>query len=285
MQYAIEAKGLCKSYKDFLLKDVDILLPDGGIMGLIGDNGAGKTTVIKLLLGLIKKQGGDVRLLGKNAETELLEAKSMIGVVFDENRWPEQLCPGQVGRVLKNIYGNWSDEKYIELLTRFSLDPKAQIKTFSRGMKMKLSLACALSVSPRLLLLDEPTGGLDPVVRNEMLDILQDFITEESHSVLLSSHITGDLERICDYITFLHKGRVMLSGEKDELLEKFFVIKAKREQLESIKDSVVRLMPHRFGCEALVTGGERIKNAVSQSIIEKATLEDIMLFYIKGEKL
>lgn len=285
MQHAIEAKGLCKNYKNFSLKDVELLLPQGSIMGLIGDNGAGKTTTIKLLLGLVRKDGGSVKLLGKDAETELVEAKNMIGVVFDECCWPEQLCPKEVGAVLKNIYPNWQKEKYDEYIERFSLNKSAQIKGFSRGMKMKLSLAAALCVSPRLLLLDEPTGGLDPVVRNEVLDILQEFISDEENSVLLSSHITGDLEKICDYITFLHKGKVLLNDEKDKLLDKFFVVKSEREQLAAVKDNVIRLIPHQFGCDALITDDEGIKKALPQSVIEKATLEDIMLFYIKGEKI
>ena len=285
MEYAIKAEGLVKNYDTFCLNNVDIALPGGSIMGLIGDNGAGKTTLIKLLLNLIKRDAGSVSLLGLDPIADEREVKAQLGVVFDECCWSELLCPAEIEKVLKRLYPTWDTGLFYSYLDRFSLPAKKKLKTFSRGMRMKLSVAAALGSSPKLLLLDEPTGGLDPIVRNEILDIFMEFIQDDTHSILMSSHITGDLEKVCDYICFLHRGEVLLSDQKDELLERYGILRCDAQQLAELpQEFIVRVMPHQFGCNALVQNAPRLRRQNPGLTVDYATLEDIMLFYVKGEK-
>lgn len=284
MEYAIKAEGLVKNYGAFCLNNVDIALPGGSIMGLIGDNGAGKTTLIKLLLNLIKRDAGRVSLLGLDPIADERAVKAQLGVVFDECCWSELLCPAEIERVLRKLYPTWGTDLFYSYLERFSLPAKKKIKTFSRGMRMKLSVAAALGSSPKLLLLDEPTGGLDPIIRNEILDIFMEFIQDDEHSILMSSHITGDLEKVCDYICFLHQGEVLLCDQKDDLLERYGILRCNVQQLEKISpEFVVRIMPHQFGCNALVQNSARLRRQHPEMTVDCATLEDIMLFYVKGE--
>lgn len=285
MEYAIKAEGLVKKYDTFCLNNVDIALPGGSIMGLIGDNGAGKTTLIKLLLNLIKRDAGSVSLLGLDPAADERAVKAQLGVVFDDCCWSELLCPADIEKVLKRLYPTWDTGLFYSYLDRFSLPAKKKIKTFSRGMRMKLSVAAALGSSPRLLLLDEPTGGLDPIVRNEILDIFMEFIQDDMHSILMSSHITGDLEKVCDYICFLHQGEVLLCDQKDELLERYGILRCDAQQLaEILPEFIVRVMPYQFGCNALVQNASRLRRQNPGLTVDYATLEDIMLFYVKGEK-
>ncbi len=285
MEYAIKAEGLVKNYGGFCLNNVDIALPGGSIMGLIGDNGAGKTTLIKLLLNLIRRDAGEVSLLGLDPVFDERTVKAQLGVVFDDCRWSELLCPAEIERVLRQLYPNWNTDLFYSYLDRFALPAKARLKTFSRGMRMKLSIAAALGSSPRLLLLDEPTGGLDPIVRNEILDILMAFIQDEAHAILISSHITGDLEKICDYICFLHQGEVLLCDQKDALLERYGLLRCSAQQLAGIpQEFVVRRLSHQFGCNVLVQDAARLRRQRPELTVDYATLEDIMLFYVKGER-
>lgn len=285
MEYAIKAEGLVKNYEGFCLNNVDVALPGGSIMGLIGDNGAGKTTLIKLLLNLIQRDAGEISLLGMDPVADERTVKSQIGVVFDDCCWSELLCPAEIEKVLRRLYPTWSTDLFYSYLDRFALPAKAKLKTFSRGMRMKLSIAAALGSSPRLLLLDEPTGGLDPIVRNEILDILMAFIQDDAHSILMSSHITGDLEKVCDYICFLHQGEVLLCDQKDALLERYGLLRCGAQQLSEIpQDFVVRKLPHQFGCNVLVQDAIKLRRQHPALTVDYATLEDIMLFYVKGER-
>lgn len=276
---AIEVRGLTKRYKGFALDSVSFTLPSGCIMGLIGENGAGKSTTIRLLLGLARRTGGEVRVLGADPETAEPELREEIGVVMDECPFPESFTCREVGKILAAAYRHFEAEKFAGMCADFGLDGKRRIKDYSRGMKMKLSIAAALSHGARLLLLDEPTSGLDPVARDELLDILLDFIQDESRSVLISSHILSDLEKACDYITFIHKGRSVFSEEKDALLEKYVIAKGSEREIAALDAAhVVGVRRSQFGCEALVERG-----AEGSLLTERAGIEDIMLYYVKGD--
>ena len=276
---AIEVRALTKRYDGFTLGPVSFSLPTGCIMGLIGENGAGKSTTIRLLLALAKRSGGEVRVLGEDPETAEPEFREELGAVMDECPFPDSFTCRDVGRVLAAGYRSFEPERFDKMCSGFGLGPRQRIKDYSRGMKMKLSIAAALSHGARLLLLDEPTSGLDPVARDELLDILLGFIQDEGHSVLISSHILSDLEKACDYITFLHGGRVIFSEEKDALLEKYVIAKGSEREIDALdRDAVVGVRRGAFGCEALVErrAGEHLTH-------ERASIEDIMLYYIKGD--
>lgn len=278
---AIEIKELSKSYKDFTLRDINLALPEGSIMGLVGENGAGKSTTIKLIMNALARDSGTVSVLGvDNRGARFREVKEDIGVVLDEAYFPEVLTAKNVGVIMKNTYRNWSEQTYNDYLQKLALPDDKQFKDFSRGMKMKLAIAVALSHSPRLLLLDEATGGLDPMVRDEMLDVFNDFTRDETHSILISSHIVSDLEKICDYIAFLHKGELLLCEEKDALLEEYALVNLTREDFEAIPPEAVKGVKHgEYGIRALV-----LKEAISPAIAtEHTTLEDIILFLAKGD--
>lgn len=278
---AIEIKNLSKSYPGFDLRDINLALPTGSIMGLVGENGAGKSTTLKLIMNAISRDSGSVDVFGVNNQSnEFNAAKEDIGVVLDEAYFPEVLTPKNVGIVMKNTYRNWDDACYQSFLEKFRLPESKAFKDFSRGMKMKLAIAVAMSHNPKLLILDEATSGLDPIVRDEILDIFNDFTRDETHSVLLSSHIISDLEKICDYIAFIHNGRLLFCEEKDLLLEKYAVVKMSKVDFEGIPEEAVKgRKASKYGVEALV-----LKSAVSGVFnTEYTTLEDIILFLAKGD--
>lgn len=250
---ALEIRGLTKDYGAFCLRNLNLTLPSGCILGLIGENGAGKSTTIKLILDMIRKDEGTIAILGQDNQKNLRDLKQDIGVVLDEVGIPECLTPLQVGKIMAGTFTRWEDGLYREYLRRFSLPEKKPFKELSKGMKMKLGLAVALSHHPRLLILDEATAGLDPVVREEILDILTDFTREESHSVLISSHIVSDLEKICDHIAILHQGQLLLCEEKDRLLETYGLLSCTREQLENLEPgTVLGKKESPYGVQALV---------------------------------
>lgn len=250
---ALEIRGLTKDYGAFCLRNLNLTLPSGCILGLIGENGAGKSTTIKLILDIIRKDEGTVTILGQDNQKNLRDLKQDIGVVLDEVGIPECLTPLQVGKIMAGTFTRWEDGLYREYLRRFSLPEKKPFKELSKGMKMKLGLAVALSHHPKLLILDEATAGLDPVVREEILDILTDFTRDESHSVLISSHIVSDLEKICDYIAILHQGQLLLCEEKDRLLETYGLLSCTREQLENLEPgTVLGKKESPYGVQALV---------------------------------
>lgn len=279
---AIEIKGLQKRYQGFSLNDVSFCLPSGCIMGLVGENGAGKSTIIRLIMDAAKRDGGTVTVLGEdNTKREFSDLKNDIGVVLDEAYFPEVLGAREINKILKATYKNWDEKQFFELLQRFSLPLKKQVKDYSRGMKMKLAIAAALCHAPRLLILDEATSGLDPIVRDEILDILNDFTRDEGHSILMSSHILSDLEKSCDYIAFVHRGRLLFCEEKDRLLEEYGTVRLSKERFEDIPpEAVLGKRVSEYGVEALVE-----KNKISDAfVVEHTGLEDIILFMVKGEK-
>ncbi len=278
--FAIEADGLAKHYKNFTLQDIRFRLPTGCIMGVIGENGAGKTTTMKLLLNAVQRDGGCVRVLGKDtASSDFHAVKEKIGVVMDTVGFPELMNAKEVRRILKNTYDEWDDDAFWGYLERFSLPDNKRFRSFSRGMKTKFGLACALSHHPSLLLLDEVTSGLDPVAREDVLSIFTDFTRDESHSILISSHMVGDLERICDYITFFHKGQILLCEEKDRLLEEYGLLRCAREELSSLDPEAVRGRRETgYGVTALV-----LRAKLPQDLpVSPVSLEELFVYTVKN---
>ena len=279
---AIEIRSLCKHYKGFSLDDLNLDLPYGCVLGLVGENGAGKSTTIRLIMDTLERDGGTVSVLGTdNRSKEFLDLKEDIGVVLDETFVPEVINARQMGKIMAGTYKNWDQAVYDGWIRRFDLPPDKKFKDYSRGMTMKLGIAAALSHHPRLLLLDEATGGLDPMVREELLEVFADFAAQDGHAVLLSSHIVSDLERICDYIAFLHKGRLVLCEEKDLLLDKYGILKCSKEQLANIPEEAIHgRRVGTYGVEALVEREFMPRDAV----VDRANLEDIILYMVKGEQ-
>lgn len=278
MENCIEIKGINKKYAQFELNNVSFTVPSGTVMGFIGENGAGKSTTIKAVLGLMKPDSGEITVLGEDSQNLSKELKEKIGVVFDGLTFPNTLNAIQLDKVMAGIYRNWSSETFFKYLTRFELPTKKKFRTFSRGMEMRLSIAAALSHDPQLLVLDEPTSGLDPVMRSDILDIFLEFMQDESHSILLSSHITSDLDRIADYITFIHKGKVIFTEERNEMRDKYRIIKCGEEQLSLIdKEDIIGMRKNRFNCEVLTTAAEKYPDLTA----DIPTIDDIMVFYVK----
>ena len=278
---AIEIRGLTKHYKGFSLENLNLDLPAGCVLGLVGENGAGKSTTIRLTMDALERDGGTVTVLGvDNKSREFHAIKEDIGVVLDETFVPEILSAKQLGRIMAGSFKNWEQDTYEGWLKRLDLPEDKRFKDYSRGMTMKLGIAAALSHGAKLLLLDEATGGLDPMVREELLEVFADFTAQDGHAVLLSSHIVSDLERICDYIAFLHKGRLVLCEEKDVLLEKYGILKCSKEQLQNIPAGAVHgVRIGNYGAEALVEREAMPRGAV----IDRPTLEDIILYMSKEE--
>ena len=275
---AIEIKDLCKTYPGFSLDHVNLTLPCGRIMGLVGENGAGKSTTIRLILDMIARDSGTITLLGKDNRENIRLLKEDIGVVLDEVGIPACLNPKQVGKIMANTFRNWEQAVYDSLLEKLAVPPEKPFKDFSRGMKMKLGIAIALSHRPKLLILDEATSGLDPVVRDEVLDLFSEFTREESHAVLISSHIVSDLEKICDYIAFLHKGRLLLCEEKDALKEKYGILRCSREQLSALPpEAVIGRKETAYGVEA-IAARDAVPAGLSLSPID---IEELFIFMVK----
>ena len=280
---AIELSHVTKHFPGFTLQDLSLTVPSGTICGLVGENGAGKSTTIRLLMGALRPDSDTCTVLGADsAAPEFLSLKEDIGVVLDEAYFPESLNALQVGGVMAKTYRRWDGKQYQNYLTRFGLPEKKPFKDFSRGMKMKLAIAVALSHSPRLLVLDEATAGLDPIVRDEVLEIFNEFTREEDHSILISSHILSDLEKLCDYIAFLHQGRLLFCDEKDRLLEEYGIFVGTADQVNSLQDGAV------VARENSSFGGVRclVKRALVPAgwALERPTVEDIVLFLVKGAK-
>ena len=283
MNDALIISGLTKTYKDFMLNGVSFSVPCGSIVGLIGENGAGKSTTINAVLGLIQKEAGSICVLGKEQLDN--EIKEQIGVVFDGNNYPEIFSARKLNRVMKDIYHSWEEHTFLNLLKKFFLPADKPIKQFSKGMKMKLAIAVALSHNSKLLILDEATSGLDPVIRDDILDILLDFAQDETHSILISSHITTDLEKIADYIVFIHEGQVVFSKPKDELIEQYGIIKcgaAQFEALDKLDIIVYRKMDYEW--QVLVADRAAMKKKYPKTLIDSVSIDEIMLLYVKGER-
>ncbi len=276
--------GLTKRYPDFLLSEVSFCVPYGTIVGLIGENGAGKSTTIKAILNLIKRDAGSIELLGKKEQEIDFDTRNRIGVVFDTHNFPDSISPNSLGKLLESVYPLWDKNRYLSLLNKLSLPADKAIKKLSKGMKMKLAIAAALSHHSELLILDEATSGLDPIVRDDLLDMLLEFVQDEKHSVLVSSHITSDLEKIADYIVFLHEGRVVFSKTKDELRYRYGIMKCGTAQFESMdKADIVAYRKQDFEWQVLVADRNIAQRKYPNAVIDPATLDDIMLLFVKGE--
>ena len=278
----IEVSHLNKDFGTFSLKDVSFSLPRGSIMGFIGENGAGKTTTIRCILNLISRDGGEIRLFGRDNIRDEKDVKEDIGVVLDESYFHDNLTTKDISRIMGSIYKNWDDGFFRSLNARFSLPENKIVKDFSKGMKMKLNIAVALAHHPKLLILDEATSGLDPIVRSEILDLFLEFIQEEDHSVLLSSHITSDLEKIADYITFIHDGRIVFSEQTDELRYRYGILRTKQDEFQLVdKEDMIGYRKNQFGYEILVANREATRRKYPQMVIDSTNLEEIMLYMSK----
>ena len=285
MKNSIEIKNVSKKYPGFALKNINFCVPEGTIVGLIGENGAGKTTTIKALLNIISSLG-DIQVLGKNIRRHEKEIKQDIGVVLDNSFLSEYLTTKKLNTIMKDFYNNWDEKKYMYYIKEFQLPENQLIKEFSSGMKMKLKIAIAISHHPKLLILDEPTSGLDPIVRNEILEIFRKYIEEdETRAILISSHITSDLEHISDYIVLIDKGEIKLDKATTELLENYGIVKCSKEDFEKIKiEDYISYRAGKYQYEVLVADKYEFRRKYDISVIDRPTIEDIMLFYIKGGK-
>ena len=275
---ALEIRNLCKAYPGFQLDNLNLTIPRGCILGLIGENGAGKSTTIKLILDLIRKSSGSITILGQE-HTRL--NREDIGVVLDEVGIPECLTASQVGRVMKNTFRNWQESEFSRLLSELSIPDNKPFKDFSRGMKMKLGIAIAMSHGAKLLILDEATSGLDPVVRDEVVTMLSEFTRNDDHAILISSHIVSDLEKLCDYVAFLHKGKLLLCEEKDRLLAEYGLIHCTSQQLQTLPQGVVlRQKTNPYGVDAMV-----FRSAVpSEMAVSPISIEELFVFMVKEAK-
>lgn len=277
---AITIQKLSKYYKDFQIENFNLELPSGSIMGLIGENGAGKTTLIKLILNMIRKDNGTITILGKDSQKELTSVKDDIGVVLDEPCIPEYLKAKEINKIMKNIFTHWNEKTFFGYLQKLKVPENKTFKEFSKGMKMKLGLAIALSHNPKLLILDEATNGLDPVMRDEVNDIFMEFTREETHSILVSSHIVSDLDKICDYIAFMHNGQLLICDEKDLLMEKYGVINCTKDELKNINTSaIVGKKKTPYGINVLM---ER-RNIPQGLKVSAVDVEDLFIFMVKED--
>ena len=283
--YSLKVENLTKKYDDFLLDKVSFYVPKGNIVGLIGENGAGKSTTINTMLDIIERDSGDIYILDSEKNKVNNEIREKIGVVFDGNNFPEDLTPQKLNNVLTRIYKNWEDKTFFEYIEKFNLPKTKKIKNFSKGMKMKLSISVALSHNAELLILDEATSGLDPIVRDDILDILLEFVQDENKSILISSHITSDLEKVADYIVFIHKGKVIFEETKDNLIYDYGIMKCKQKDFSSIdKEDIIRFRKMDYGYEILVKNKNELERKYPNIVMDNIKIEDIMLMYVKGEK-
>lgn len=278
---ALEIRNLTKTYGDFKLDNLSLTLPSGCVMGLVGENGAGKSTAIKLILDIVHKESGTVTILGKDNQDNISLTKEDVGVVLDEVGIDGCLKTKQVGKIMKYTYKNWNSDEYNRLVEKLSIPTNKPFKEFSRGMKMKLGIAVAMSHGAKLLILDEATSGLDPVVRDEIIDMFIDFTRDETHSILISSHIVSDLEKLCDYIAFLHKGKRLLCEEKDILLSKYGIVHCSVQQLDKLpKEAVKYSKTTAYGAQALV-----LRDYVSDDIdVSPISIEELFVLMVKEDK-
>ena len=283
---ALEIKNISKTYKNFKLDDVSFVLPCGHIMGLIGENGAGKSTIINCILDIIEMDSGSISVLGQKNDKNNVSLKENIGVVLTASDVYDNYTVKQVENIMKDVYKQWSHEVYDYYMNKFSLPLNKMIRDFSRGMKMKMAITIALSHQPKLLILDEATSGLDPIMRDEILDVFLEFVQDENHAILLSSHISSDLEKIADYITFIHEGKLILSTSKDELIYEYGLMKCRNDELDMIdKEDIIRYRIKTYEVEILVKNREKMARKYPNCIVDSTKLDDIMILYVKGEQI
>ncbi|KGM96330.1 sodium ABC transporter ATP-binding protein [Clostridium novyi A str. 4552] len=286
MDKILEVSNLRKEYDKFILDDINFTLDRGYIMGFIGPNGAGKSTTIKLIMNLIKKTSGEIKVFGKDNVRNERDIKEKIGFVYDESHFYEDLKVDTMKNIIASFYKNWNEDVFKKYIRDFDLDPKKKIKELSKGMKTKFQLAIALSHNAELIIMDEPTAGLDPIFRREILDILIDIIQDERKSIFFSTHITTDLDRIADYVTFINNGKIIFSQNKDEILENYAVVRGGLDLLnDENKKYFIGLNKNSFGFEAIVKNKNEVKRIFKDKcIIERPKLEDIMIHTVRGER-
>jgi ABC-2 type transport system ATP-binding protein len=286
MNEILEVRNLAKKYPGFSLSNISFTLENGYIMGFIGPNGAGKTTTIRLIMNLIRRNSGEIKVFGLDNIKDELEVKERVGFVYDENHFYNELSVLEMKKIIAPFYSKWDDSVFKDYLDRFELSPRKKIKDLSRGMKMKFSLVIALSHHADLLLLDEPTSGLDPIFRSELLDILAEIIQDENKSIFLSTHLTADLDKIADYITFINRGTLVFCEAKDTIMERYALVKGDNELLdEELKREFVGINQSKYGFTGLTRDVQRVRQVFGSSVlIEKASLEDIMLYTVRGKQ-
>ena len=284
VENAIQIQNLSKVYEDFSLKNITLNIPKGSILGLVGANGAGKSTMIQALLGLIRSEYDAIKILGKDLQTQEKEIKEDIAVIYDVSHYNLQYTPKFIGAMLQKVYQNWDMERYHGYLKRFGLPEDKRLKTFSKGMKMKLEFAIAFSHAPKILILDEATSGLDPVFRDEILDLIREFTEEEEHTVLISSHITSDLDKVADYIALIHDGTLQFVKTYDEIRDDYGVLHCGKDFFETLREEdIVSFKKEPYEYKVLVKNKNEILRVFPELEMERASVEDIMLFYVKGE--
>lgn len=287
MSNILELINVSKAYKesDFKLDDVSFAVPKGTIMGYVGENGAGKTTTIGCILNTLSKDSGTINLFGKEMSDEDTALREDVGVVYDGNNFPGYLTADRLADVMRGLYASWDDGLFRKQIADFKLNSKQKIKTYSKGMSMKLAIASALAHSPKLLILDEATGGLDPIMRDEILDILLDFVQDEERSILLSSHITSDLEKVADYITLIHDGRIILSAKKDDLKYQYAIMRCRAEQFAGLdKKDIVATRKKDYQIDVLITDKNAAERKYKDVVMDLVSIEEIMLMLVKGER-
>jgi ABC-type multidrug transport system, ATPase component len=287
MNSTLILKNVNKKYEksNFAIKDISFSIPEGSIVGFIGENGAGKSTTMNCILNVIRRDSGTIEIFGREMTDEDIDIRENIGVVYDSNNFPEYLTAKQLADILGRIYSKWDDFCFKQFLRRFGLPESQKIKTYSRGMSMKLAIAVALSHDSKLLILDEATSGLDPIMRDEILDVLLEFVKQEDHSILLSSHITSDLEKIADYIVFIHNGEIILSKTKDELIYEYGVIRCSENDFHNIlSEDILSSMKKDYQIDVLIKNRKLIEKKYKNLIVDSVSLDEIMLLLVKGER-
>lgn len=287
MNSTLILKNVNKKYEksNFAIKDISFSIPEGSIVGFIGENGAGKSTTMNCILNVIRRDSGTIEIFGREMTDEDIDIRENIGVVYDSNNFPEYLTAKQLADILGRIYSKWDDFCFEQFLRRFGLPESQKIKSYSRGMSMKLAIAVALSHDSKLLILDEATSGLDPIMRDEILDVLLEFVKQENHSILLSSHITSDLEKIADYIVFIHNGEIILNKTKDELIYEYGVIRCSENDFHNIlSEDILSSMKKDYQIDVLIKNKKLIEKKYKNLIVDSVSLDEIMLLLVKGER-
>lgn len=287
MNSILTLKNVNKKYEksNFAIKDISFSVPEGSIVGFIGENGAGKSTTMNCILNVIRRDSGNIEIFGREMTDDDMDIREDIGVVYDSNNFPEHLTAKQLADILGRIYSKWDNSRFEQYLKRFGLSESQKIKTYSRGMSMKLAIAVALSHDSKLLILDEATSGLDPIMRDEILDVLLEFVKEENHSILLSSHITSDLEKIADYIVFIHNGEIILNKTKDELIYEYGVIRCSESDYQNIlQEDILSSVKKDYQIDVLIKNRKLMEKKYKNLIIDSVSLDEIMLLLVKGER-